>query len=203
MMDANQNETIMEPVESNLVPAGEKGTESDPQGAEQDRQMKRRESHKGDRKKGNQFQDWIAKYLEDTGWSVHNQKPTSKMLTDFRTGQPRMIKGRPAYVSTRNDIWGCIDLLAVKQGEKVLAIAATMSSDYRKDIPGIKNTNFEFEHTDVQVWHKIAPGHVNIYRVRDFNKEPDLCKKASMVKIGEIRNRKWIPEAPATIEMEL
>ena len=61
--------------------------------------------------KGNQFQDYIQKWLEENGWVVHNQKSVAKAIPikDKITKKIKVV-----WVSKRNDIFGEVDLIAKK-----------------------------------------------------------------------------------------
>ena len=80
-------------------------------------------------KKGNNFQDWIQKWLEEHGWVVHNQKSVAKAIP---------VKGKVVWVSKRNDIFGEVDLIAKKDYEPTLWIQATLDSGKGRKEEGLR-----------------------------------------------------------------
>jgi hypothetical protein len=104
------------------------------------------------RRRGNDFQDWIKKWLTERGWSVHNQKTVSR---------PIPIKGRVVWVSCRNDILA-MDLVAVKAGEKTLFIQATLHGGVEKRKIEAKDIHWDLDHQCVQLWQKRSAGVIQI-----------------------------------------
>ena len=104
------------------------------------------------RKRGNDFQDWIAKRLIAEGWSVHNQKTVSKAIP---------MKGKVIWVSGRNDILAC-DLVAVRPGNKTLFIQATLHSGVQKRVDEMSAVGWELGYQCIQLWQKRESGEVNI-----------------------------------------
>ena len=113
------------------------------------------------RKKGLQLQNWIAKYLEENGWIVHNQKPVSKMLTTE--------KGN-IWISQRNDIFGCIDIIAKKKEEKTLWILATHDVNLERRVEKLKEIGWDYNVDCVELWQK-KDKKIKIYRYDIFNQK--------------------------------
>ena len=110
---------------------------------------------KSRRQKGNQFQDWIQKYLESKGYIVHNQKSVSSLV--------KTSKGN-IWVSKRNDLFRCFDILALHREEKILFIQATLHtsvSEKEKKIKEILNY-IPISHCQIQLWQKIETGRIVI-----------------------------------------
>jgi len=96
------------------------------------------------REKGQQFQRWIKKHLEDKGYIVHNMGLTGHML---------YIKGKKVYVSQKNDIFGC-DLVA-RKGMEILWIQASLDSKVGKREEEFKNYFKQMNSNEsVQLWIK-------------------------------------------------
>ena len=106
------------------------------------------------RQTGNNFQDWIQKWLGDRGWMIHNQKGVA---TKVRTPRGEI------WVSKRQDIFGCIDLIAKKVGITLWIQATTHKSlkEKVKKIRAAKLTFSEFEFP--MIFLKREGGIVDIY----------------------------------------
>lgn len=106
------------------------------------------------RAKGNNFQVQIVKYLEKQGWHCHNQVAMAKWLPF-----------RQMWVSTRNDILGCIDVLAVRPDAPPLFIQATMHTGVGKKLADLRSVPWPYDRVDVQLWIKRGPRRVTIMAV--------------------------------------
>lgn len=106
------------------------------------------------RKRGNDFQDWIEKWLTGRGWSVHNQKTVSKAIP---------MKGKVVWVSGRNDILA-MDLVAVRPGHKTLFVQATLDSGVGKRVKEASDVGWELHHQEVLLFQKKGPGDITIQR---------------------------------------
>lgn len=113
-------------------------------------------------KKGTDFRKWVADWLKERGYLVHNQPHFSKrvMIKDKETGE-----WKPMWVRTKIDIFGC-DIIAIKD-TKLLWIQTTLDPHIKRrkeeltkyfdggQVPGI-----------VQIWIKVEPGEINIKEIR-------------------------------------
>ena len=106
------------------------------------------------REKGNAFQRWIKAWLEEKGWTVHNQAPQGKMI--------RSNIGRPIFISVRNDIFG-MDIIA-KRMNKTLWIQATLDTGKTRKLDEILKYPWSI-HDDVQIWMKRKTGIIDIFKL--------------------------------------
>ena len=132
------------------------------------------------RQTGNNFQDWIQKWLGDRGWVIHNQKGVA---TKVRTPRGEI------WVSKRQDIYGCIDLIAKKAGLTLWIQATTHKSlkEKVKKIRAAKLTFSEFEFP--MIFLKREGGIVDIYSLLPLNEE--IASDVSPVRYGKIIRRKF------------
>ena len=137
------------------------------------------EAHKKSRQKGKLYQSWIKKWLEDRGFFVHDQPTASKMIRikDKLTGEYK-----PMYVSTRNDIFGIIDLIAKKKDTRTLWIQATMNTSMKKKKEKLCEIPWNFEGDCVQFWIKRSPGKTDVYELRS---------DGTFELVGKILNRNY------------
>ena len=126
------------------------------------------------RQRGNAFQDWVEKWfqLSFPGCAVHNQKTVSTLIKfkDKKSGAFKEI-----WVSKRNDILGCIDLIVVIPERKPIYIQATLDTGVAKRFEELSQVKWPLEHCDVQLWQKKENGEVHIKRFtgndfQDFGK---------------------------------
>jgi len=126
------------------------------------------------RKKGLDFQDWIKKFLEEKGWTVHNQRPVGKLV------------GKN-YISQRNDIFGCVDLIAKKENKPTIWIQASLSPNLEKRLKEFLQLGNIWNSEDlVQVWIKRKSGLVDIFQV--FGTELHLVGKIIRRKFYKLKN---------------
>jgi hypothetical protein len=113
------------------------------------------------RQKGNQFQDWIANWFKKTcpECAVHNQKTVARMVKvrDKKTWELKDI-----WVSQRNDIFGCVDLIVVCPGSGVRFIQATLDTSVTKRQKELMVIPWTFGHCSVELWQKKKAGEVHI-----------------------------------------
>ena len=100
---------------------------------------------KSKRQVGLDFQRWIKNYLVEKGWTVHNQTGTLSRIT---------IKGKVILVPRANDIFGCIDLVAVHPDRKPLFIQATCHTGKGKKLADLNTVKWNDDHCDVELWMK-------------------------------------------------
>lgn len=94
--------------------------------------------------KGTQFQNWCEKWLQENGWTVHNQKSTSRTVKTPRG----MI-----WVSGKQDLLGA-DIIAFKKDTKVLFIQCTLHTAVQKRLDEFLKYPWPLEHAVPQVWQK-------------------------------------------------
>ena len=131
------------------------------------------------------FQRWIKAYLEEDGYIVHNQTSCGKMI--FLKNKKKI------YVSTRNDIFGCIDLIGIKEGHPILWIQATLDTSLKRkkeklQVMGciIDDMNITCRRlNDVQLWVKRKTSVIDIYQ---------MDSSGDFKLIGKIIRRKFYKE---------
>jgi len=128
------------------------------------------------REKGLRFQKWIKDWLEELGWAVHNQKPVGRML---KIKDKKTKKIKTIYVSQRNDILGCIDLVAKKENKPTLWIQATLHTGLGEKKKALQTVPWGKDDM-VQVWVK-----------RDRNVDIFMLGCDSLHLIGKIIRRKF------------
>jgi len=110
---------------------------------------------KSTRQSGLAFQRWCKAWLESKGWLVHNQTPAGRMI---------VIKGKKIFISQRNDIFGCFDLIAKKSDKKTLWIQVTLHKSLKEKVKQIDEIGLKyFKDDDVQIWLKRETGVIDIY----------------------------------------
>jgi len=111
------------------------------------------------REKGLKFQKWVKDWLEEMGWVVHNQKPVGRMI---KIKDKKTKKTKTIYISQRNDIFGCVDLVAKKENKPTLWIQATLHTGVGEKKKALETVPWGKEDM-VQVWVKREDGHVDIF----------------------------------------
>jgi len=108
------------------------------------------------RSSGAAFQLWCKKWLEEhfPGIVVHNQKMNHVAI------------GPGKWICQENDIFGCIDLVAICRGQKPLFIQVTMDQHIGRKFKDLIEVPWELEHAAVQLWIKRAPTRVTISELR-------------------------------------
>jgi len=127
---------------------------------------------------GNYLQDRVAEYLEKRGYAVHNQKPVA-----HRVETPEGLK----WTSKRNDILGCIDILAIHPEKRILFIQVTGHSDIKGKERKIKKIKWNLDFCEVMVWQYMDKGRWRIFRL-----EKDGTGKARLYLLGELRRGKLL-----------
>jgi len=127
------------------------------------------------RQKGNAFQDWIAAWLVENrpGAVIHNQKTVSKLvkIPDKRTGLLR-----DTWVSARNDIFGCVDLIVCAPGEPMCFIQATMDNHIGKRQKELLTVPWPWDCCSVELWLKRKVGEIHIKRMSEDGEFHDIGK---------------------------
>ena len=131
-------------------------------------------------KTGNQYQDWCVKMLEDMypGCAIHNQKSVARFMPSI---------GR--WISQRNDILGCIDIICIAPIQRPLLIQCTAHKSFTEKLKALEKIPWSLQYCDVQVWMKRAPGRTEI---RQLCRCGGLEFQWELKPYGEIKNRKFI-----------
>jgi len=117
-------------------------------------------------KAGNDFQDWVTKFLRKEGWDVYNQKVITRLIV---TGS-----GKRIWHSGRQDLFAC-DIIALQKNRKVLFIQATLASGIKKRLTEFQKYAFPLDHCQVELWIKRKEGEITIKEYYD-NDLHDTCK---------------------------
>jgi hypothetical protein len=132
------------------------------------------------RKKGNAFQDWIEHWFLDrfSEVAVHNQKTVANKIPirNKVTGITEEI-----WISKRNDVWGCIDLLVLFPDKKPLFIQATLDTGITRKLQDLLKVKWPLQFCHVQVWVKRPDG---IIVIKQFTGDALIDK-------GQIIRRKY------------
>ncbi len=116
---------------------------------------------KSKRQAGNDFQDWIEKFIKKQFplAEIHNQKTVAHLIKirDKKTGQLKDV-----WVSQRNDILGCVDLIVIIPHKKPCFIQATLDTGVAKRVKELAKVPWDFNYCDVQLWQKKRPGEIHI-----------------------------------------
>lgn len=144
------------------------------------------------RQKGNQFQDWCEKWILENypGSVIHNQKSFAKLIKvrDKRTGKLKDI-----WVSTRNDIFSCIDLIVCSPGDPMRFIQATWDSHIGKRQKELMVVPWPWDCCYVELWLKRKPGEIHIKR---------MAEGGEFFDVGKILNRKFYRLEQAELPLE-
>jgi len=113
--------------------------------------------------KGNQFQDWCAAWIlkNSPGSIVHNQKAVAKTI---KIRNPKTGQLEDRWVSQRNDILGCIDLIWIRPDGYLTFIQATLDSGVGRKLAEIKKIPWDVTTYAVEVWVKREAGRIAIMR---------------------------------------
>lgn len=109
------------------------------------------------------------------GCAIHNQKSVARFMPTI---------GR--WISQRNDILGCIDIICISPIDKPLFIQCTAHKSFTEKLKDISKVPWDLFHTDVEIWMKREPGRTEIRRLVKVNGEWMLKE------IGEIIKRKLV-----------
>ena len=113
--------------------------------------------------KGNQFQDWCAAWIlkNSPGSIVHNQKAVAKTI---KIRNPKTGQLEDRWVSQRNDILGCIDLIWIREDGYITFIQATLDSGVGRKLTELKKIPWDVTRYAVEVWVKREAGRISIMR---------------------------------------
>lgn len=132
------------------------------------------------RQRGMAFQRWIQDWFIEgfPGCSVHNQTTVANKLKlrDKLTGEWKEV-----WISKRNDILGCIDLIVIIPSQKPLYIQATLDSGVGRKLQDLVAIRWPLEYCRVQLWLKREDG---VIIIKKFTGD-------SLVDIGQIVRRKY------------
>ena len=134
-------------------------------------------------RRGRAFQDRCAKILASWGWTVHNEKPVGRMV--FASGGLR-------YVSSRNDVFGALDLLARKPGEIPLGVQCTLDGSVKRKLADIAAVHWSLKHERIEVWMGRASGEIAVKRFDG----------SALVDVGVIRRGRIYHAAPQARKAE-
>jgi hypothetical protein len=117
------------------------------------------------RRLGNVLQNKVEQILTKQGYIVHNQKPVAKPIP---TGRGLI------WVSQRNDIFGCIDIIAMHPSKKIKFIQVTADTGVKRKGNELDKINWNKRHAEIELWRYTGKGRWIIY---ELNKENVLEKK--------------------------
>jgi len=126
------------------------------------------------RSKGMDFQRWVKKFFEKRGWTVHNETMKPIWVKEKKTGQQK-------WVSQRNDIFGCIDLIAKRENRETIWIQATMDSHLERREKELEKVPWNVGEI-VLVFLKRKSGGVDVFVYRGKEEGLELVGK---IKRGE------------------
>lgn len=95
-------------------------------------------------RKGTRTERIAADLLESEGYTVH------------RCIKAVVRKG-PRWITIGNDIFGNIDLIAKKQGERTRWIQVTSASSIGRKRADLESTPWEQAHDSVEIWRWVGP----------------------------------------------
>ena len=125
--------------------------------------------------KGSNFQRWVKKWIESNypGSVVHNEVTCAKMYID-------------KYISKRNDILGCIDLIAIVPFKKPIFIQATMHAGVGKRLVDMVKVPWDLRYSSVQLWQDKGAGRKVVkeleFEVVDKKMVSKLTNKAEILR---------------------
>ena len=117
---------------------------------------------------GNEAERYVKKYLEANGYTVHRTQRSFRRLPNG------------VILSRTNDIFHCIDIIAIKPNHKTLWIQVTRSSGIGKKLDKIKLVKWNLRHSDVQIWQQAGSSRWRILKY-------DTKNKKKLVPIAEIQ----------------
>jgi hypothetical protein len=139
---------------------------------------------KSTRQKGQDFQRWVKKWLEEHGWTVHNQGLNHRQIFDRKTHE--LI-----YVSASQDVFGCVDVIGKKPKHKTLWIQCTEHTGRAKKEAAMLTVPWG-ENDDVQIWMKREDGHVDVLQMYFMGQD---CTLPQFNLLGKIIRRKFFASA--------
>lgn len=135
------------------------------------------------RTRGNQFQRWIESWIlkQYPDAKIHNQLSRAQSYWDKKEGKFK-------WFSSRNDLWGCIDLAVIlPHSGKPLFIQATGWTHVQDKLDDMSVVPWDFNHVTVQLWQKKEPGRVVIQQMYK-----DSDGKFALHPIAEVKRGKYI-----------
>ena len=116
---------------------------------------------KSSAQKGKDFQNFCATLLLELfpDSVCHNQVPVAKAIP---IKDPKTGKIEVRWVSHRNDIFGCVDIIWMRP-KQIAWIQCTMDTNLKKKIKDLSAVPWPPQET-VELWVKRGPGKVDIYR---------------------------------------
>jgi len=129
-------------------------------------------------KTGNDYQTWCEGMLKEMypGCAIHNQRAVGKFIPSI---------GR--WISQRNDILGCVDIIVIAPVQRPLFIQCTAHKSFTEKLKELGKIPWSLQYCDVQVWMKRAPGRTEIRYLKLEGMEYILAP------YGEINSRKFTP----------
>lgn len=118
--------------------------------------------------------DWIVGYYP--GSVVHNQ-PMNHICV-----------GPGKWICKANDLFGCVDLVAIIPYVKPLFVQCSLHSKVDDRLQDFRKVPWDLRFCHVQLWQKKASGHT-IIRECFINKDGELCFR----EIAEIQRGKLMP----------
>jgi hypothetical protein len=132
------------------------------------------------RQRGMAFQRWICDWFLEKfpTASVHNQVTVANKIPvrDKKTGEMKEV-----WISKRNDILGCIDVIIIIPNHKPIFIQATLDSGVTKKLQDLVQVPWSFEHCIVQLWQKREDSSVVVKKLKD----------GELKEVGKIIRRKY------------
>jgi len=127
------------------------------------------------RNKGLEFQRWVKKFFERRGWTVHNETMKPIWIREKKTGEQKWVSGR-------NDIFGCIDLIAKKEHRGTIWIQATMDTHLERRKKELERVPWG-EADVVMIFMKRKNAEVRMIAYNTYTKTIDVVGE---VKRGEV-----------------
>lgn len=139
------------------------------------------------RKTGRRLEKRIAEVLEKYGYTVHLTQYSFREFVD-KTGKRRVF-------SQSNDIFNCIDIIAIKPDEKTLWVQITKDTNVRRKLLKLEDIEWNFGFS--RIW--LVIGRTQNNRVERFDIY-ELTPTYQLNKIGHIYRGKIYLEQEAKNE---
>ena len=141
---------------------------------------------------GNVFEKWCESWILKNvpGSVVHRQVSVASRIK---------VGAREIWVSKRNDIFGCIDLIAISPHIKPTFIQCTCDSSIGRKFKELVAIPWSLRHSDVNVWQKMAGRRVVVWSLnetRTFEKFSEIRKGKLTTDFPEGNLRQPIPPQP-------
>ena len=144
--------------------------------------MKQRGREMSRRKTGRRLEKRIAEILKKYGYTVHLTQYSFREFTD-KTGKKKIF-------SQSNDIFNCIDIIAIKPNEKTLWVQVTKDTNVRRKLLKLEDIKWNFPFS--RIW--LVIGRTQNNRVDRFDIY-ELLSNYQIKKIGHIYRGKIYFEA--------